>query len=643
MHSSLKHIAAVVLSLFLVFGSVPAFAAAPSGANGNQLEPISQGTGSAVLDNASYFGDLPDSTPVTVDIVLKANKEKQLQNYIAATVNPGSRNYHQYLSVSEFKHRYGASAKTVSDLTAYLAKNNITSQVYPDNLVVTAKGTVGDFNKAFSVHIRKAKLKGKTFHATKQGPKAPAYIARHVLAILGLSDYSALTPKAIKQPVGAQPKDGSGPLNLDPSDLIKQYNVQPLYSKGLSGAGQTIDIVTLANFNPSDAYEFWKEEGINTKADRIHVKPVDGGSDYNGYEETSLDVEQSGSLAPQADINVYVGPNTDSGFVDAFASAINENHAAQISVSWGLSESAITYSVQQKIEDPAYAQVFNQLFEQAAAQGASLFASAGDAGAYDATRDLGTYNLAADNPADSPYITAAGGTTLPWSGTLQRKLADGSIAKADISVTKERAWSWDYLYPYFDARGLNNPDGWLNYYFVGGGGGFSSIFKTPDYQKGVSGVNTFTAVKLWQPGADFSSVTRLSTPQIVTGTGSGRNLPDVSLNADPYTGYKVYLSDPGAPGTNSGFVTYGGTSVVSPQLAGLTALMNSGQKDRIGFWNGQIYRFARGADSPFTPLNETGATNDNLFYTGTAGTLYNQATGLGTIDFAKLDQDFQAK
>jgi Predicted protease len=643
MHQSLKHIVAAVLSLFLIFGSVPAFAAAPSSGNGSELETISQGTGSAVLNNADYFGDLPDSTPVTVDIVLKANHEQQLQNYIDATVNPKSRSYHKYLSVHEFSRLYGGSSKTVSDLTAYLAKNHITSKVYPDNLVITANGTVGDFNKAFSVRIQKAKFKGKSFHATKQGPKAPAYIARHVLAILGLSDYSQMTPKAIKQPVGAQPKDGSGPLNLNPSDLIKQYNVQPLYNKGMTGAGQTIDIVTLAGFNPEDAYEFWKEEGITVKPDRIHVIPVDGGSGYNGYEETSLDVEQSGSLAPQADINVYVGPNTDSGFVDAFAAAINDNKAAQISVSWGESETAIDYFVQQKMEDPAYALVFNQLFEQAAAQGSSMFASAGDAGAYDATRDMGTYNLAADNPADSPYMTAAGGTTLPWSGTLQRTLADGTVAKATINVTKERAWSWDYLYPYFDARGLNNPAGWLNYYFVGGGGGFSSIFKTPDYQKGISGVNTFTAVKQWQPSADFSSVTRLSTPQIVTGTGSGRNLPDVSLNADPYSGYKVYLSDPGTPGVNSGFVTFGGTSVVSPQLAGLTALMNSGQKDRIGFWNDQIYRFADGSNSPFAPLNATGLENDNLFYTGTPGTLYNQATGLGTIDFAKLDQSFQSK
>lgn len=632
----LKYVSSAILSLFLIFASVPAFAASPAAGSDLQLDPISQGTGSAVLDNASYFGDLPDSTPITVDIILKARHEGQLQKFINQSVTPGSSNYHKYLSVKDFSKLYGAPSQTVSDLTAYLKKFNIDSKVYPDNLVVTASGTVGDFNQAFSVNIQKATYKGKTFHAAKKGPKAPRYIAKHILAILGLSDYSKLTPSAVRQPVEIKPNDGTtGPLNLNPSDLIKQYNVGPLYDKGYTGEGQTIDIVTLADFNPQDAYEFWKEEGIAAKPGRISVKPVDGGSGFDGYDETSLDVEQSGALAPQANINVYVGPNTDPGFVDAFASAINENEASQISVSWGESETIINAAVADKTEDPAYAQVFNQLFEQAAAQGISMFASAGDAGSYDATRDAGTYNLAVDNPADSPYITAAGGTTLPWSYVTKTGV--------NIDITKERAWSWDYLYPYFDSRGLNTPDGWLNYYFVGGGGGFSTVFKTPAYQKGVAGVNSYTAVKQWQPSSDFSSVTRLASPEIVTGSGTGRNLPDVSLNADPYTGYKVYMSDPGQPGTHAGFVTYGGTSVVSPQLAGLTALMNSGQKSPIGFWNDQIYRFAQGSDSPFHPLNTTGTDNDNLFFTGTPGTIYNQSTGLGTIDFTKLDQAFKSR
>jgi subtilase family serine protease len=630
-----KNLFAAVLTLLLIFGSLPSFAAASSSSKADQqLTSVKQGTGRSVLENADYFGDLPDNTPVSVDIVLKTNNEKKLQSYIEQTVDPNSALYHRYLSVDQFKKGFGASDLTVKALAQYLKHYKISTKIYDNNLIVSANGTAGDFNKAFSVTIQKAKFRGRTFHAAKKGPKLPRFLASHVLAILGLTNYSELTPRAVKRPLKLTPNASGGPLNLDPADFIKQYNVGPLYDQGANGKGQTIGIVTLADFNPEDAYSFWKQEGIDVKADRIHKILVDGGSDWNGYEETSLDVEQSGALAPQADVNVYIGPNTDAGFVNAFATAINENKASQLSVSWGLSESAISAAVKDQTEDPAYALVYNQLFEQAAAQGISMFASAGDAGAYDASRDMGTYNFAVDNPADSPYITAAGGTTLPWTYTTKTGV--------QLNVSQERAWGWNYLYPYFDSLGLGTAEGWSKYYFVGGGGGFSQLFATPDYQKGVSGVNRFTAVQQWQPSTDFGSVTPLTDSKIVTGRSTGRNMPDVSLNADPYTGYKVFISDPNAPGSNSGFSTFGGTSIVSPQLAGLTALMNSNQKSRIGFWNSQIYRFAKQKNSPFHPLDTTGAENTNLYYTGTKGTIYNQSTGLGTIDAASLANHFKS-
>lgn len=337
---------------------------------------------------------------------------------------------------------------------------------------------------------------------------------------------------------------------------------------------------------------------------------------------------------------MYIGPNSDTGFTNAFAQAINENKAQQISVSWGESEPAINYFVQQQQETPEYAEVFNQLFMQAAAQGISMFAAAGDEGAYDAAREFGlssgipnAASLSVDNPADSPFITAAGGTTLPFH-------FHNSTYNMDISNNQERAWGWDYLYQYFDARGLNNPSGWGDRYLAGGGGGFSQFFATPNYQLGVPGVNRFTAVKQWTPNSDQSSLTRDTAPTIITGTGKGRNLPDLAMNADPYTGYQVWFSDPGKPGSNFSSATYGGTSFVAPQLCGLSALINSADHTQVGFWNTQIYRFALQEDSPFHPLNTTGATNDNGFYTGTPGTVYNQATGLGTPDIAALAKKF---
>ncbi|MFC7391695.1 S53 family peptidase [Scopulibacillus cellulosilyticus] len=619
----------VVAAGTLLLGAVPSIASADT----PKVQSIPQGTGPAVLQNANYFGDLDPDTSITVDIVMKVHNKDALKHFINETVSPESHHYRKYLSTHQFKAKYGARPNQINTVTHYLRQFGISSKVYDDNLVITATGTVSQFNKAFSVDIKKAKFKGKHFHATKKQPKAPKNVAENILAILGLSDYSNFKSLAVKRPVEIKQKDNSpeGPLSLDPKDLIKRYNVQPLYDKGAKGQGQTIGIVTLANFNPEDAYSFWKEEGIKVKPDRIKVTNVDGGSNWDGYEETSLDVEQSGALAPMSDINVYVGPNTDPGFVDAYAQAINENKAKQISVSWGLSETAIIDSVNQKVESPEYAEVFNQLYMQAAAQGISMFAASGDAAAYDATRTPGTYQLSVDNPADSPYVTAAGGTTLPWHTTTKTGVK--------VSVDDERAWGWDYLYKYFDSLGYNNPQGWANKYFSGGGGGFSAFFDTPDYQKGVPGVNSYTAVKQWEPSSDYTSVQRV-TPELVKGTGKGRNMPDLSMDADPYTGYKVYLSDPGKQGSNSQWAVYGGTSFVSPQLNGLTALINSADHTQVGFWNPQIYHFAKGKNSPFKPLNTTGSTNDNLFYTGTKGTVYNQATGLGVPDVASLADHF---
>jgi kumamolisin len=614
----------------IVVGSLPGLSHA---ATGPDKVSIAQGVGSSILANANYFGDLDPSTVVTVDIVMKIQNKDALQKYINDTVTPGNPNYHNFLDVSAFKAKYAPSPSQINEVTQYLSSFGIQSKVYPDNLIITATGTVDQLNKAFNVDIQKAGYKGKAFHATKTAPTAPANVAANILCILGLSDYSNLASNA-KKHVNTQEANSSTNsvrMKMTPQDLVNQYHVQGLYDKGGTGKGQTIGIVTLADFNSQDAYNFWNKMGIKTNADRISKFNIDGGSGWDGYDETTLDVEQSGALAPDANINVYVAPNSDTGFVDGFAKAINDNVAQQISVSWGESETDIAYYVQTQQETPEYANVFNQLYMQAAAQGISMFAAAGDAGAYDTSRGSSYYDLSVDNPADSPYITAAGGTTLPQDWI-------SSSTGVEVKVDKERAWGWDYLQPLFKKLGLGIDSG---DYFVGGGGGFSKAFATPDYQQNVPGVNTYTGVTDFNISNDLTSAKVNPNPSLVTGTGTGRNMPDLSMNADPETGYLVYYSDPGNPGSN-GIMDYGwgGTSFVSPQLNGLSALINSVSGSRTGFWNPQIYRFAQETNSPFNPLNDQGITNDNLFYTGTPGTVYNQAIGLGTPDVTALADHF---
>ena len=137
-----------------------------------------------------------------------------------------------------------------------------------------------------------------------------------------------------------------------------------------------------------------------------------------------------------------------------------------------------------------------------AAQGQSGFLASGDAGAYDASAELGTTNLSVDTSADSPYITAAGGTTLPWTGTLT-----GTGGTAAVTVSSQRIWGWDYLWPAFaKATGVSLADA-AETDVVGGGGGFSGIEPSPSYQQGVPGTQTFHAVPYLTP-TDYQTIVR---------------------------------------------------------------------------------------------------------------------------------------
>lgn len=393
-------------------------------------------------------------------------------------------------------------------------------------------------------------------------------------------------------------------------------------------------IITFAGFNKQDPEHFWESEHIKTKSNRISVKkiynPVLGGqSDSDGSTETTLDVEQSGAVAPQANIRVYEANFSDVGMANTFSTAFDENKAGSLSISWAISEYMTHYLRENHYWSPVYGQVFNLIFAQGALQGQSTFAASGDTGAYNqgiggqiGPIQIPNYSTYGVLPSDNPWVTSTGGTSLPFNKRIHG-------TKYYVSIGKERAWGGDYFFPLFAKhRSVFFKNFELFQMIMSGGGGtISHLYGTPQYQQGVPGVNTFNARQyisiMMQPRIN---------PILVSGKDSGRNYPDVSANADPITGYQIYQKAKKGPS----WVVVGGTSAVAPQFNGITALINSGRKDRMGFWNAQIYQLAQNPEeTPFYPMNST-TENSNLYYTGQPGTVYNQATGLGTVDFAKL-------
>jgi kumamolisin len=101
--------------------------------------------------------------------------------------------------------------------------------------------------------------------------------------------------------------------------------------------------------------------------------------------------------------------------------------------------------------------------------------------------------------------------------------------------------------------------------------------------------------------------------------------------------YSPSFAQDGEPVLEGG---WGGTSFVAPQLNGSTAVIDAAVGHRVGFWNPSIYNFATSSNSPFTTLNQAGTSNDNIFFTGNPGTVYNPATGLGIPNLAALARDF---
>lgn len=598
------------------------------------------------------------NSTVTVTVALKLRNSDEMMSLMQGLYTSGGPQYHHFLSTADFQARFAPTAETVNSAMEQFRAQGLTVTRLSSNLL-SVSGSQAAMEKAFSVSLHtfevpaNGKNAGYRFHAPTTAPQMAPALAANVEGVLGLDNRPHYRPHIQRMPDGltqhlspesSQPAVGAPNTPDRPgfwtvTDFADYYDVNPVYSQGINGKHTTVGIVTLASFTPSDAFTYWNGLGLTTDPNRITVVNVDGGpgapSDNSGSDETTLDVQQSGGLAPGAKIIVYQAPNTDQGFVDAFAQAIDGNRADSISCSWGEWE---IFPDQNSVTDPnnnrteTSLAAFNDLFIQAALQGQSMFAAAGDAGAYDANRIFPLPQFSAvisvDNPADEPFMTAAGGTTLPVS--LRFRVPTGILT---VTVNQEQAWGWDYLNGLCAALGAPDPVS-CGTFPVGSGGGVSSFVRTPFYQFFIPGIQKTQTGQALVDNSQTPPLTLATLP----GNFWGRNLPDVSFNADPETGYIIPYTS-----SQSGFVVLtriGGTSFVAPQLNGVTALLDQSVHGRVGLLNFALYdlvRFGAGYRGKHPPLRDITA-GDNWFYNAQPG--YDLATGVGVLDVANLVQTF---
>jgi kumamolisin len=606
------------------------------------VQPAAQDAGSTASD-----------TLVTTSIYLNVTDLQGLQDFVADTTTPGTREYHRFLTVEQFRDRFAPSDRSIAQLVRYLKSFGITiDKVYPDNLDITVTGTAAELNAAFSTQLRDYTRNGQRFHRPAWKFALPNELSPLVLAVPGLSNEAgAFRPHLANLGQGALANEASAPVAWPTSgtasgvpqqytvgDVANFYDVNPLYREGVNGRGQTIGIMTLANFNIADAYTYWTQIGLKVQPNRIAKVLVDGGTPVQagvGDDETSLDVEQSGGLAPAARIRVYIAPNTNDGFLDLFYTAASENQADTVSISWGEPEEFYFAALNGGVDYTDQLRAIDQALLEGAAQGQSFFAASGDSGAYDVNNPqiapipYYSMQLSVDSPANDPYITAAGGTTAAAS-IHSTKHPTCPV----ITIAQEQVWGWDYINNDWAACDSLPPDALFP---TGGGGGVSSFWPLPSYQHYVAGIQRT------QPG---QSLIYYPTPGSTDGEQdlidlpadfAGRNMPDLSLNADPETGYVVvdctdFQTSPTSSCAEGG---WGGTSFVAPQLNGMTALIDQAAGGRVGLLNPVIYPLQQltrywWGQKPFNDIT----AGDNWFYQGVEG--YDDGAGIGTLNVANL-------
>ena len=591
------------------------------------------------------LGLAPQGEVRTVTLSLAAKNLAEMEAYAASTADPASPNYRRFLTPAQIGARFGQDATSIAQVVNFLKAQGLTvSKVYQNNLLITARGTNAQLAAVFGSPIHTFQGAGATYEAPLGGAGVPVQLTGLVRGVHGLSSRPVVHSNAIRLPqagfasTDAQlapsrvPTPGTAaaaiaaPGELTPYDLAKLYNITPLYKAGITGAGKTIGIATLAGYKQSDAYTYWNTLGLAVDPHRITDVPVDGGPSP-GREagspdafETTLDVQQAGGVAPGANMRVYIGASTEAGFIDTLAQPIDENVVDTLSFSWGGAEAF------------SGADIFDALhlvFLQAAMQGIPVIVASGDSGAYEINNPRNIFRypscttvLSVSYPAADPLVLAAGGITLPF--TLQ-------LPGGTISVPQERAWGGDYARDYALKNG-GQAFYYQNLFPQGSGGGVSFQQPRPAYQAGLAGIaNTAAGQTLL---CKASVINEPGTNYLPLGTipanVAGRNLPDVSLNADPSSGYLAYIGGWYANG--------GGTSFVAPQLNGIFTLIAAGRQSRLGFLQPQLYAAFKtmgyGAGSPFRPVT----AGTNLFYAGKPA--YNPATGLGSLDVANLAHTF---
>jgi kumamolisin len=487
---------------------------------------------STLSTQPARLGPADSAATVQLAIVLPSRDPAGLAAFASRVSQPGDPLFRHYLQPAGFAVRFGAKPEDYRAVAAWARSQGLVpGEEYAAHTVLPVSGSVRAVEAAFHVALVEYRdASGETFYAADRAPQMPAALAGKISSALGFNTFTRNAVLAHALPAGQTSNAaGSGPGGgYSASDLRTAYNV-PAAPQG--APGETLAVFEQGFFPPSDIATYLTANKlpnvpVRLRPSYVHVGATSPVVQFQG----AIDVDMAIAMNPKLrQVLVYVQTSPDFGVavVNGLAAMANDDLAQTIAVSYGIDE---------VLQDAPAIPAENTILQQMAAQGQSVFISAGNYGAYG--RSIVGHNVA--DPGAQPFATSVGGTTL-----LTGQSAD---------YQKELVWNE------LGSTGFAT------------GGGASKKWDIPAWQV-VSGISVAA-----QNG----------------GSSKRRNVPDVTAVADPFTGVSVYSA------ANGGWRIAGGTGDGTAIWAGYTSVMNATSKalglGQIGFANPTLYKVGESND-----------------------------------------------
>ncbi len=528
----------------------------------------------AALASAQKVSAVDAAQPLALALTLPLHHQAELADLLRGLSDPQDPRFGQFLTPDEFAARFSPTPAEYARVVAYAkAMGFSVTATHANRTVLDVSAPAGQVERAFGLHLSvyQAGADGRLFYAPDAEPQVPSALASLVSGVVGLSSASRWQPHLREK----------APPELSPA--LDAYAAPLQTGSGPGGA-----------LSPGDIKAAYNLSGVsqNGSGQTLGLFELDGytPSDISAYEtqfglpnvplqNVAVDggVSAPGSGAAEVTLDIELMTALAPGASKILVYEAPNSDAGvvdtynKIATDNLAKEVSTSWGEAENSDSASTRNSENTAFQQMAAQGQSIYAAAGDSGA-----DDNGSSLSVDDPASQPYMVGVGGTSLTTSS-------------AGGPYKSETTWN----------NGAGNG---------AGGGGISTIWTIPSYQSGRVGS---TASK---------------------GSTTYRNVPDVSLDANPNTGYAIYYG--------GAWTIYGGTSCAAPLWAAFTSLVNQNRaaagSSLLGFADTPIYSLAS-SSSYANDFHDIADGSTNLYYPAVTG--YDDATGWGSFNGANLLND----